>query len=42
MSKSTVTRLFLGSLISLGAGAVALIGSIALAFATNVFVLNGD
>jgi hypothetical protein len=42
MSKATVTRLFVGSLISLFAGAVVTIGSIALAVANNVFVMNGD
>src|SRR5688572_10026786 len=42
MSKSTVTRLFIGSLISLAAGAVVLLGSIGVAFANNVFVMNGN
>ena len=42
MSKATVTRLFIGSLISLGAGAVVAIGAIALAIANDVFVMNGN
>jgi len=42
MSKATVTRLFIGSLISLFAGAVVTVGSIALAIANDVFVMNGS
>jgi hypothetical protein len=42
MSKSTVTRLFLGSVIASVAGATVTIGSIALAVANNVIVLNGS
>ena len=42
MFKATVTRLFIGSLIALGAGATVLILSIALANANNVFVMDGN
>ena len=42
MSKTTVTRLFLGSLIAFGAGAVVAIFAIALAIANDVFVMAGD
>ena len=41
MSKSTITRLFFGSVIAGAAGATVTIGSIALAVANNVIVLNG-
>ena len=41
MSKSTVTRLFIGSLISLAAGAVAIVGAVAIAFETDIIVMNG-
>jgi hypothetical protein len=42
MFKATVTRLFIGSLIALGAGATVLILAIALAIANNVFVMDGN
>lgn len=42
MSKTTVTRLFIGSLIAFGAGAVVAIFSIALAVANDVFVMDGN
>jgi hypothetical protein len=42
VSKSTITRVFVGSLISLAAGAVVLLGAVGVAFANNVFVMNGD
>ena len=42
MSKATVTRLFIGSLIAFGAGAVVSIFAIALAVANDVFVMSGD
>ena len=42
MFKSTVTKLFLGSLISVGAGAVVIIAAVWLAIANNVFVMNGS
>jgi hypothetical protein len=42
MFKATVTRLFLGSLIAFGAGAVVAIFAIALAMANNVFVMDGN
>jgi hypothetical protein len=42
MVKSTVTRLFIGSLIALAAGATVLILAIALAIANNVFVMDGN
>jgi hypothetical protein len=42
MFKATVTRLFLGSLIAFGAGAVVAIFAIALAVANNVFVMDGN
>ena len=41
MSKATVTRLFVGSLIAFAAGAVIAITAVALAFANNVFVIDG-
>ena len=41
MSKPTVTRLFIGSLIAAGAGFVFTIGAVWLAIANNVFVMNG-
>jgi hypothetical protein len=42
MLKSTVTRLFIGSLIALAAGATVLILTIALANANNVVVMDGN
>ena len=42
MSKATVTRLFLGSLIAFGAGAVVAVFAIALAMANDVFVMDGN
>jgi hypothetical protein len=42
MSKATVTRLFIGSLIAGGAGAILTILAVGLAFANGVFVLNGS
>ena len=42
MFKATVTRLFIGSLIALGAGATVSIFAIALAIANNVFVMDGN
>ena len=42
MSKATVTKLFIGSLIAFGAGAVVAIFAIALAVANNVFVMDGN
>ena len=42
MSKATVTRLFIGSLVAFGAGAVVAIFAIALALANNVFVMSGN
>jgi hypothetical protein len=41
VSKSTVTRIFFGSLISVVAGAVIALIAVALAFANSVFVMNG-
>ena len=42
MYKATVTRLFLGSLIAFGAGAVVAVFAIALAMANDVFVMDGN
>ncbi len=42
MAKNTVTKLFIGSLIAFGAGAVVAIFAIALAIANNVFVMDGN
>ena len=42
MFKATVTRLFIGSLIAFGAGAIVSIFAIALAIANNVFVMDGN
>ena len=41
MSKSTVTRIFFGSLIAVAAGAVIALIAVGLAFANDVFVTNG-
>ena len=42
MTKNTVTKLFIGSLIAFGAGAVVATFAIALAAANNVFVMDGN
>jgi hypothetical protein len=42
VSKATVTRLFIGSLIAAGAGLVFTIGAVWLAIANNVFVMSGE
>ena len=42
MFKTTVTRLFIGSLIAVGAGAIVSILAIALAIANDVFVMDGN
>jgi hypothetical protein len=42
MSKATVTRLFIGSLIAFAAGAVLAIAGVGLAIASNVFVMAGS
>ena len=42
MFKATVTRLFIGSLIAFGAGAIVATFAIALAIANNVFVMEGN
>jgi hypothetical protein len=42
MSKATVTRLFIGSLIAFAAGAVLAIAGVWLAIANNVFVMAGS
>ena len=42
MSKATVTRLFIGSLIAIAAGAVLAIAGVWLAVANNVFVMVGS
>ena len=42
MFKTTVTRLFIGSLLAFGAGALVSILAIALAIANDVFVMNGN
>jgi hypothetical protein len=41
MSKATVTKLFIGSAITVGAGAIGAIASVWLAIANDVFVMNG-
>ncbi len=41
MSKSTVTRLFVGGLIAAGAGFIVTIGAVGLAIANGVLVLDG-
>ena len=41
MSKATVTRLFIGSLVAFGAGAIVTMVAIALALANDVFVMAG-
>ena len=42
MSKATVTRLFIGSLIAFGAGAIVAILAIGIAVANDVFVMAGN
>lgn len=42
MSKATVTRLFIGSLIAAGAGAIAAIVAVWLAMENGVFVMSGQ
>lgn len=42
MSKSTVTRLFIGGVIAAGAGATFAIIAVALALANDVFVMSGS
>ena len=42
MSKATVTRLFIGSLVAFAAGAVLAIAGVWLAIANNVFVMAGS
>jgi hypothetical protein len=42
MSKATVTRLFIGSLIAIAAGAVLAIAGVWLAIANDVFVMSGS
>ena len=42
MTKATVTRLFIGSLIAFGAGAIVAIMAIGLAIANDVFVMDGN
>lgn len=41
MSKSTVTRLFVGGLIAVAAGVVVVIAAVSTAFANGVFVMDG-
>lgn len=41
MSKATVTRLFIGSIIAAGAGAIITIIAVGLALANDVFIMNG-
>jgi hypothetical protein len=42
VSKATVTRLFIGSLIAVGAGAILGIAAVAVAIANHVFVMAGS
>lgn len=42
MTKTTVTRLFIGSLIAFGAGATAAVLAIGIAIANDVFVMAGN
>jgi MFS family permease len=42
VSKTNVTRLFIGSLVAFGAGAIVAIMAIGLAMANDVFVMAGD
>jgi hypothetical protein len=42
MPRTTVTRLFIGSVVAVGAGALVAIGAIWLAIANGVFVMSGE
>jgi hypothetical protein len=42
MHKATVTKLFIGSVIAIGAGAILAIIALGLAFANDVFVISGS
>jgi hypothetical protein len=42
MSKATVTRLFIGSLIAIAAGAILAVAGVWLAIANDVFVMSGS
>ena len=42
MTKATVTKLFIGSLIAFGAGAIVAIMAIGIAMANDVFVMDGN
>ena len=42
MSKSTITRLFIGSGVAIVAGAILAIAAVRLAFANDAFVMNGS
>jgi hypothetical protein len=42
VSKATVTRLFVGSIIAVIAGAILAIAAVAVAIASNVFVMTGN
>ena len=42
MSKASVSKLFIGSLIAVVAGAILAVITVALAFANDVFVMNGS
>jgi hypothetical protein len=41
MPKATVTKLFIGSIVAAGAGAILLIIAVALALANDLFIMNG-
>jgi hypothetical protein len=41
MTKTTVTKLFVGSIVAAGAGAILLIIAVSLAFANDLFIMNG-
>ncbi len=41
MQKATVTRLFVGSIVAAGAGAILLIIAVGLALANDLFIMNG-
>jgi hypothetical protein len=42
VSKSTVTRLFIGSIIAVIAGAILAVAAVAVAIASNVFIMSGN
>jgi hypothetical protein len=42
VSKTTVTRLFIGSIIAVIAGAILAVAAVAIAIASNVFVMTGN